>query len=107
MSRSYTPRPNPPCKPKRCQECGNRVDGVETEGWWLERENWQSPNDYVLFCLTCCVNKMNDWQNHPDVATEREVKEKFYPTVDSEHEGEERGRPSVDEEHEVEERLTD
>lgn len=65
--RLYWPNPNPPCKPKTCTECEIQIDGDEIEGWWLEREHWQGPNTHHLLCLECCVEKMNDWSNHPDV----------------------------------------
>jgi hypothetical protein len=75
--RLYTPDPNPPAEPKECQHCGELVDGDTTEGWWLERENWQNPNDFVLFCLDCCVTKMNEWTNHEDVASPSEARERL------------------------------
>lgn len=43
-----------------------------------ERENWQDPNTYHLFCLACCVEKMSEWPNHPGVDTEGEVREILY-----------------------------
>lgn len=69
----YKPDPNPPCKPKECQNCGGVVDGERTEGWWLERDNWQNPNTHILFCITCCIEKMNEWPNYPDIEDRREV----------------------------------
>ena len=62
----YRPSPNPPFEPKPCQGCGSLVDGEETNGWWLEKECWQSPNRYELFCVSCCVDRL-------DVDTEDEV----------------------------------
>ncbi|NKE37170.1 hypothetical protein GWG54_15335 [Natronococcus sp. JC468] len=74
----YFPSPNPPCAPKPCQRCGTRVDGEETEGWWLERERWQSPNCYQLLCLSCCVDAMNEESGQPNVADETELRELLY-----------------------------
>ena len=71
----FRPSPNPPGKPKACQSCGALVDGSETTGWWLERENWQSTNEYVLFCMSCCVEKMNESPIHPNVDDEQEARE--------------------------------
>lgn len=75
MSKRYRPDPNPPAEPKECQECGTIVDGEETNGWWLERENHQRTNYFVLFCMKCCVQKMNVWRNYPDVGNQWEAKE--------------------------------
>jgi hypothetical protein len=74
----YFPSPNPPHEPKPCQKCGERVDGDETKGWWLERDTWQGPNYYELLCLSCCVGAMNEEVIHPDVAHESEVYEVLY-----------------------------
>ena len=74
----YVPDPNPPAEPKQCQRCGTFVDARKTDGWWLEREHWQSPNDHVLFCMSCCVAKMNEWPNHPDVKTKQEARDVLY-----------------------------
>ena len=71
----YHPSPNPPFDPKPCQDCGTLVDGQKRTGWWLERECWQSPNKYELYCISCCVEKMASWPNYPDVDTEHDVKE--------------------------------
>ncbi|WP_306057943.1 hypothetical protein [Natronococcus wangiae] len=71
----YFPNPNPPGKPKPCQVCGKRIDGDETEGWWLERNNWHDPNYYQLLCLSCCVDAMNEDAIHPDVAHETEARD--------------------------------
>jgi|GEM_PF-1185480 hypothetical protein len=76
--RCYWPEPNPPCKPKVCLECETRIDGDETEGYWLERKNWQNPNTYHLFCLDCCAEKMTEWSNHPDVDGADAAKEVLY-----------------------------
>ncbi|ADB59335.1 hypothetical protein Htur_0437 [Haloterrigena turkmenica DSM 5511] len=76
--RLYWPSPNPPGEPKACLECETLVDGSETEGWWLERETCQNPNTYHLFCLSCCVEKMNEWSNHPSVDDEEAAKKHLY-----------------------------
>lgn len=75
MASIYTPDPNPPGEPKECQRCGELVDGEVIEGWWLERRNWQNPNEYVLYCMGCCVEKMNKWENHSNVANEQEARD--------------------------------
>ncbi len=74
----YWPSPNPPCKPKGRTHRGKLIDGDEIEGWWVERENWQGPNTYHLFCLTCCVEKMPEWSNRPNVDTEGEARGILY-----------------------------
>jgi hypothetical protein len=74
----YFPSPNPPGAPKRCRCCESLIDGDETEGWWLERETWQGPNYFQLLCLRCCVEAMNEERGYPDVAHEREARERLY-----------------------------
>lgn len=76
--RLYWPDPNPPGKPKACTECGTKVDGTETKGWWLEKENHHDHNTYHLFCLQCCVRKMNEWPNHADVSDAEAVERRLY-----------------------------
>ena len=70
----YWPKPTPPGHPNDCQHCGIEIDGDEVEGFWLECKNWQAPNTHHLYCLSCCVEKMNDWSNQPDVDDEADVK---------------------------------
>lgn len=76
--RLYWPDPNPPCKPKNCLECEIRIDGNEIEGIWLEKYNHQNPNTYHLFCLDCCVEKMNEWGNYPNVENVEMAREILY-----------------------------
>lgn len=75
MVKRFRPSPNPPAEPKECQACGKLIDGEETDGWWLERKNWQNPNEYILFCMKCCVEKMNNWPNYQDVGNQWEAEE--------------------------------
>lgn len=74
----YWPKPTAPGETHDCLDCGVEVDGETIEGVWLERENWQAPNTHELYCLTCCVEKMNDWPNQPNVAHEADVKAHHY-----------------------------
>ena len=57
--------------------CEATIDGGTVEGFWLERERWQAPNTYELYCLSCCVEMMTAWSNYPDVADEADVKAHF------------------------------
>ncbi|WP_265111026.1 hypothetical protein [Halosolutus halophilus] len=70
----YRPPPMPPGHPNERLQCENDIDGDEVEGFWLERENWQSPNTHELYCLACRIEKLNEWANQPDVADEADVK---------------------------------
>lgn len=73
----YRPKPTAPGDSYDCLGCGTEIDGCATEGFWLERDRWQAPNTYELYCLSCCVETMTDWPNHPDVDDEAAVKAHF------------------------------
>lgn len=70
----YWPKPTPPGQPNDCFGCAIEIDGIDVDGFWLERECWQAPNRHELYCLACCVDKMNDWANQADVVDEADVK---------------------------------
>ena len=70
----YWPTPTPPGHPNECLGCESMIDGNKVEGFWLEHKHWQAPNTYELYCLACCVEKMNAWTNQPNVVDEADVK---------------------------------
>lgn len=76
--RLYWPRPNPPAESKECTECGTVINGDETKGWWLEKENHHDHNTYHLFCLPCCVEKMNEWPSYENVSDEEAARKRLY-----------------------------
>jgi hypothetical protein len=75
---SYFPRPNPPFQPKECQECGELIDGEETEGWWLEHRSDYGEQYHLLMCIQCTCDRMHMLPHYPDVMNVSEAKKYLY-----------------------------
>lgn len=56
----YRPPPTPPGQPNDCLGCGTEINGDTVEGIWVERDHWQAPTTYELYCLSCCVDQLNE-----------------------------------------------